>query len=437
MFARGRLFFQVAFLLLSLAHGLKVYLRLLYRQPFLWIIMNIRQLFQQHLAPTSEAPIGLHIVQALGSKLYDESGKEYLDLIGGISVCNVGHCHPKVVAAIKAQADQYLHVMVYGETIQSPQVAYADAIIQRMPAPLDNVYFTNSGAEAVEGAIKLARRVTGRPKIIGAINSYHGSTTGALSLIGDEYWRQAFRPLMPGVGHYAYNSQEMIDAVDEQTACVLIETVQAEAGVIRPSKDWMLALRKRCTELGCLLILDEIQCGFGRTGSLWGFEQMGIVPDVVLLGKALGGGMPLGAFVASKQYMHQLANNPVLGHLTTFGGHPVCCAAGLAALQALEEEQMLARVGEKAQLFKQLLQHPEIVAVHEAGLLLAVRLRDEGSVRRTLALALEMGVFSDWFLFAADCIRLAPPLSISNEEIKEACRRLKACLDKVSLEIGG
>ncbi|MBS1645436.1 MAG: aspartate aminotransferase family protein [Bacteroidetes bacterium] len=398
--------------------------------------MNIRQIFQQHLAPTSEAPIGLHIVRASGSTLYDESGKEYLDLIGGISVCNVGHCHPKVVAAIKAQVDQYLHVMVYGETIQSPQVAYARALVARMPAPLDNVYFTNSGAEAVEGAIKLARRVTGRPRIIGAINSYHGSTTGALSLIGDEYWRQAFRPLMPGVGHYPYNSQEMIDVIDGQTACVLIETVQAEAGVVRPDIAWMQALRQRCTEQGCLLILDEIQCGFGRTGTLWGFEQMGIVPDVVLLGKALGGGMPLGAFVAAKEHMHQLASNPVLGHLTTFGGHPVCCAAGLAALQALEEEQMLTTVTEKAQLFKQLLQHPEILAVHEAGLLLAVRLRHEEKVRRTLSLALALGVFSDWFLFAPDCIRIAPPLNISNEEIAESCRRLKACLDKVSMDIG-
>lgn len=392
--------------------------------------MNPRQLFQQHLAQTSAAPTNLHIVKAEGSLLWDETGKEYIDLIGGISVCNVGHRHPKVVEAIKAQADQYLHVMVYGETIQTPQVAYAEAIANRLPAALDNVFFTNSGAEAVEGAIKLARRVTQRPNIIGAVNSYHGSTTGALALLGDEYWRNAFRPLMPGVSHYAYNSKEMIDAVDDHTACVLIETIQAEAGVLKPEKSWMKALRTKCDELGCLLILDEIQCGFGRTGTLWGFEQFDIVPDVVLLGKALGGGMPLGAFIAAQKHMQLLMDNPVLGHITTFGGHPVSCAAGLAALNALEAEKMLDAVFQKETLFKDNLQHPGIIELHSAGLLIAVKLQNDAAVRATLALAMSRGFFSDWFLFAPDCIRIAPPLNISEAEIFKACDLLKACISE-------
>lgn len=400
--------------------------------PPIFAAMNSRQLFQQHLAQTSDTPTNLHIVKAEGSILWDENGMEYIDLIGGISVCNVGHRHPKVVAAINAQADQYLHVMVYGETIQTPQVAYAEALAKRLPAPLDNVFFTNSGAEAVEGAIKLARRVTARPKIIGAINSYHGSTTGALALIGDEYWRNAFRPLMPGVAHFEFNSQEMIDAIDAQTACVLIETIQAEAGVIMPEKSWMKSLRAKCDETGCLLILDEIQCGFGRTGTLWGFDQFDIVPDVVLLGKALGGGMTLGAFIAAKKHMQMLTNNPVLGHLTTFGGHPVSCAAGLAALEALEEEKMLDTVFRKGNLFKENLQHPGILEWHSAGLLIALKLPDDVAVRATLSLAMAKGLFSDWFLFAPDCIRIAPPLNIADAEIIKACKVLKECIDKAS-----
>ena len=384
--------------------------------------MNVRQLFQDHIAPTSPAPIGLHIVRAEGCYLYDADGKKYLDLIGGISVCNVGHRHPDVVAAIKMQADQYLHVMVYGELLQSPQVQYAKLLTDHLPASLDSVYFTNSGAEAVEGAIKLARRITGRPNIVACHNSYHGSTTGALALLGDEYWRAAFRPLMPGVFHYLYNSGALIDAIDEDTACVIIETVQAEAGIILPENGWLKAMREKCDSTGTLLILDEIQCGFGRTGTLWAFEQWGIIPDVLLLGKALGGGLPLGAFISSRVKMASLSENPVLGHITTFGGHPLSCAAGMAALQALLDEKMTEGVAQKAACFHQQLVHPKIKEVRNAGLLMSIELDDADEVLKTLPYCLAKGVFSDWFLFAPQCIRIAPPLIISEDEIVSACR---------------
>jgi acetylornithine/N-succinyldiaminopimelate aminotransferase len=396
--------------------------------------MNIRQLFQQHLAPTSPAPVGLHIVKASGSRMTDADGKEYIDLIGGISVCNIGHRHPAVVEAIRKQADAYLHVMVYGELVQSPQAEYAALLAANLPQGLDSVYFTNSGAEATEGAIKLARRLTGRPRIVAAEKSYHGNTTGALALMGDEYWRNAFRPLMPGVDHREYNSQELLDAISEQTACVILETVQAEAGIIQPDPQWLQAIRRRCDETGTLLILDEIQCGFGRTGTLWGFEHFGVRPDIVLLGKALGAGMPLGAFVASRERMTALASNPVLGHLTTFGGHPVSCAAGLAGMRALLEERMIDSVAAKAELFKTMLQHSAISAIRNLGLLMAVELRHGGAqVLQVINAAISKGVFSDWFLFAADCIRIAPPLNISAEDIRESCRILLESLDEHSV----
>lgn len=391
--------------------------------------MNARQLFQRHLAQTSPAPIGLHITRAEGAKLRDADGKDYIDLIGGISVANVGHRHPVVVAAIKAQADAYLHVMVYGEVVQSPQVAYAQLLTKHLPASLDCVYFTNSGAEAVEGAIKLARRLTRRPNIIAANKSYHGSTTGALALMGDEYWRQAFTPLMPGVSHYDYNSKALIDAINDDTGCVVLETIQAEAGVIHPLEGWLGAVRARCDEVGALLILDEIQCGFGRTGTLWAFEQFDVVPDIVLLGKALGGGMPLGAFIASHERMQAFTYSPVLGHITTFGGHPVSCAAGKAAMTVLLEEQMMDGVTEKANRFRKALQHPRVKAVRSAGLLIAIELESAEEVIAVLSRALAGCVFSDWFLFAPRCIRIAPPLTISDEEIEQACAILLRAID--------
>ncbi|MBN8785833.1 MAG: aspartate aminotransferase family protein [Terrimonas sp.] len=383
--------------------------------------MNQRQLFLQHVAQTSPAPLALEIVKAEGSILWDAEGKQLIDLIAGISVCNIGHRHTKVVEAIKHQTDQYLHLLVYGELVETPEVQYALYLAQHLPASLNSVYFTNSGAEAVEGAMKLAKRYTNRTQIIAFKNSYHGSTQGALSIMGDEYWRNAYRPLLPDVLHLDYNVFDDLTFITEDTACVIAETAQAEAGVIVPDKKWMQALRKKCTETGTLLILDEIQTGFGRTGSLWGFEQFEIVPDIVLLGKALGGGMPLGAFIADKNIMWSLASNPVLGHITTFGGHPVCCAAGLAAMKVLAEENIIPPVKAKEQLFLSLLKHPKIKSIKSAGLLIAVEFDSYETNKQIIDTCIANGVLTDWFLFAANCLRIAPPLNISNEEIEKAC----------------
>jgi acetylornithine/succinyldiaminopimelate/putrescine aminotransferase len=326
-----------------------------------------------------------------------------------------------VVSAVKKQAEEYLHVLVYGEFIQSPQVQYARMLAENLPPTLNSVYFTNSGAEATEGAMKLAKRATGRTQIIAFKNAYHGSTQGALSIIGDEYWRNAFRPLLPDVLHLDYNSMAALDAIGPRTACVIAETIQAESGINAPSAQWIQALRQRCTDHGALLVLDEIQAGFGRTGTRWGFEQLGVVPDIVLLGKALGGGMPLGAFIAHRQLMGTLAENPVLGHITTFGGHPVCCAAGLAGFKALLEEGWIEQVKAKELLFRRLLVHPAIKAVRSFGLWMAVEFDSFATNKRVIDAALEKGVLTDWFLFAPQCMRIAPPLVISEADITTAC----------------
>lgn len=397
--------------------------------------MNQRSLFLQHVAQTSLAPLALEIVKAEGCNLFDADGKKYIDLIGGISVANIGHRHPKVVEAIKQQLDAYMHIMVYGEFVESPQVQYAKFLTDHLPVSLNSVYFTNSGAEAVEGAMKLAKRVTNRTQIIAAKNSYHGSTQGALSIIGDEYWRNAYRPLLPGILHVDYNSYDWLEEINEQTACVILETVQAEAGVIAPAKNWLQAVRKKCTETGTLFILDEIQAGFWRTGKLWGFEHFDIVPDVLLLGKALGGGMPLGAFIADKNLMIQLADNPVLGHITTFGGHPVCCAAGLAAMNVLIEENLAAYVSQKEQLFLSLLQHETIKTVRSFGLWLAIEFENFEINKKIIDAVIaneNTGVLTDWFLFASDCLRISPPLTISEEEIVLACEIIMAAIQKIS-----
>ncbi|MBX9783410.1 MAG: aspartate aminotransferase family protein [Chitinophagaceae bacterium] len=383
--------------------------------------MNLRQLFLQHNAQTSAAPLAIEMVKAEGCLLWDAAGKEYIDLIGGISVCNVGHRHPKVIKAIKQQLDSYLHIMVYGELVQSPQVQYAQLLTDHLPSTLNSVYFTNSGTEATEGAMKLAKRVTGRTEILSFNNSYHGSTQGALSVMGSEYWRNTFRPLLPGVHHANYNSFEALDVITNNTACVIAETIQAEAGVNAPLKEWIVALRNKCTATGTLLILDEIQCGFGRNGTLWAFEQFGIVPDILLLGKALGGGMPLGAFIADKKLMDAFTDNPVLGHITTFGGHPVCCATGMAAMNVLLNEKLMDDVFAKEQLFRTLLHHPKIKAVRSRGLMIAVEFETFDENKQIIDACIEAGVFTDWFLFASHCLRIAPPLNISEEEIKKAC----------------
>lgn len=390
--------------------------------------MNLRQVFLQHVAQTSTAPLAIEIVKAGGCELTDVSGKDYIDLIGGISVANVGHRHPKVVEAIKKQADDYLHVMVYGEFVQSPQVQYAKLLTDHLPSLLNSVYFTNSGAEAVEGAMKLAKRATGRTEIVAFQNSYHGSTQGALSIIGDEYWRNAYRPLLPDVQHLRYNSFNDLQRITERTACVIAETIQAEAGIKAPATEWLQALQNRCKEVGALFILDEIQAGFGRTGKLWGFEHFGVVPDILLLGKALGGGLPLGAFIADKPLMDHLTDSPVLGHITTFGGHPLCCAAGKAAFEALLEEEMFASAKEKGQLFGSLLQHPQIKSVSSFGLWMAVEFDSFDQNKKVIDACIEDGVLTDWFLFAANCLRISPPLVITKAQIRRACEVILSAL---------
>jgi len=386
--------------------------------------VNERELFLKHIAQTSPSPLAFEIKKAEGCLLYDTSGKEYIDLIGGISVANIGHRHPKVVEAIKKQLDAYMHVMVYGEFIESPQVQYAKLLTDNLPPSLNSVYFTNSGAEAIEGSMKLAKRITNRTQIIAFNNSYHGSTQGALSIIGDEYWRNAFRPLLPDVLHLEYNSFKSLKEISERTACVIAETVQAEAGIIVPSKEWLQALRKKCTESGTLLILDEIQAGFGRTGKLWGFENFEIVPDVLILGKALGGGMPLGAFIADKKMMDAFTETPVLGHITTFGGHPVCCAAGMAAMKVLLEEKLFNGIKEKEKLFRSLLVHPKIKAIRSFGLWMAVEFDSFETNKKIIDHSIEHGIMTDWFLFAPNCLRISPPLIVSEIQIKEACRKI-------------
>ena len=390
--------------------------------------MNQRELFLRHIAQTSSAPLALEIVKADGALLYDANGKEYIDLIGGISVANVGHRHPKVIQAIKDQLDAYLHIMVYGEFIETPQVQYAKLLCEHLPVSLNSVYFTNSGAEATEGAMKLAKRATNRTQIIALNNSYHGSTQGALSVIGSEYWRNAFRPLLPGVLHYDYNSLEAVNAITAETACVIAETVQGEAGIIIPSKDWMRSLKKKCVETRTVFILDEIQTGFGRTGKLWGFEHFEVIPDILLLGKALGGGMPLGAFIADRELMGLLSDKPVLGHITTFGGHPVCCAAGMAAMKAMLDEGMMDGVKKREELVRSLLNHSKIKSTRSFGLWLAVEFDSFETNKKVIDHCISNGVLTDWFLFAGNCLRISPPLIISEEQIKKACKIIfQAC----------
>ncbi len=383
--------------------------------------MNQRELFLRHVAQTSPAPLALEIVRAEGAILYDAGGKEYIDLIGGISVANTGHRHPKVLTAIQRQLDAYLHIMVYGEFVEAPQVQYAQLLATKLPSSLNSVYFTNSGAEAVEGAMKLAKRATGRTQIVAFNNSYHGSTQGALSIMGDEYWRNAFRPLLPGIAHLTYNSFDSLEEISTHTACVVVETVQAEAGVVAPDKEWMKALRKKCDDTGTLLILDEIQTGFGRTGKLWGFEHFAIVPDILLLGKALGGGLPLGAFIADHALMNLLADGPVLGHITTFGGHPLSCVAGMAAMNALLEEQMIDNVKKMEELFRSILIHPQIQAIRSFGLWMAIEFDSFEINKRIIDGCIEKGVLTDWFLFAPNCLRISPPLIISEKQVRDAC----------------
>lgn len=393
--------------------------------------MSLRNHFLQHIAQTSPSPIGLEMARAEGIYIYDTNGKAYLDMISGFSVANIGHSHPKVVEAVQQQAAQYMHLIVYGEYIQQPQVAYAKMLTDLLPSFLNCVYFTNSGTEATEGAMKLAKRVTNRSQIICFNKAYHGSTQGALSIMGDEYFRNAYRPLLPDILHYDYNSEEAIAAINSDTACVIMETVQAEAGIVKPNKEWIAAIRQKCDEYCALLILDEIQAGFGRTGSLWAFEQYDIIPDILLLGKALGGGMPLGAFIADKKLMDCFTYNPVLGHITTFGGHPVSCAAGKAGLEVLLDGKFIEAIKRKEALMVELIQHKAIVKKRSCGLWMAIEFDSFATTHAVIKKCIEKGLISDWFLFNDKSMRIAPPLIITESELTEMCRVVLESIEEV------
>jgi len=395
-------------------------------------LLTERDLFFRHLAQTSDAPLALEIDRAEGIYLYDKSGKSYIDLISGISVSSIGHRHPRVIQAIHNQLEHYMHLMVYGEYIQSSQVKLAQKLSSLLPRELQSCYFVNSGSEAIEGALKLAKRYTGRSGICSYKNAYHGSSHGALSVMGNESFKQAFRPLLPDVHFLEINNEEDLQRIDKKTACVLIEPIQGEAGIIAASMEFLSALRKRCNETGALLIFDEIQTGFGRTGKLFAFEHYGIVPDILTLAKAMGGGMPIGAFISSPAIMNSLSNSPVLGHITTFGGHPVSCAAAIANLEVLLDEKLIEQVAEKESLFIELLRNHSLVKqIHSKGLLIAVEMPDYETNKRVIDIAIENGVIVDWFLFNSRSMRIAPPLTITLKEIEQACKVIRESMDKV------
>lgn len=376
-----------------------------------------RHRFLNHLGQTNDIPLMLEVAAADGCWITDVNGKKYLDLIAGISVSALGHNHPAVKEAIINQTNDYLHVMVYGEFVQSPQVDYATWLASKLSNPLDTVYFTNSGAEATEGATKLAKRFTRRHKMVSCVNAYHGSTQGALSLAGGEWLKSSFRPLLPNTQQIPFNDFDALDAIDEETACFVVEPIQGEAGTLLPSAGYLEAVSRRCAEQGALLIFDEIQTGFGRTGSLFAHQWAGVVPDILLLGKALGGGMPLGAFVASQELMSSLITDPVLGHITTFGGHPVSCAAGLAMAKELDRSGWVGKVKDKEQMIKNAI---KVGRVNGKGLLLSLELEGFEQVKRLVGHCYENGVITDWFLFNDRSIRMAPPLTIKSEEISFA-----------------
>lgn len=393
-----------------------------------------RQYFFQHLAQTSPTPIGIEVASATGIYIQDIEGKNFIDMIAGFSVANIGHSHPAVIKAIQEQAEKYMHVIVYGEFVQAPQVQYANALAGLLPENLESVYFTNSGAEATEGAMKLAKRVTGRSKIIAFKGGYHGSTQGALSIMGAEYFKNAFRPLLPDIFHFGYNNFEEVQCIDQATACVIVELVQAESGITPANLEWVAALKRQCEKMGALLIVDEIQSGFGRTGSLFAFEQYAISPDILLVGKALGGGLPLGAFIASSAMMQMLTENPVLGHITTFGGNPVACAAGNAALKVLLESGWIEAVKEKENYLISTMQHPAILHRNYKGLWMSLQFASAILTKKIAAACIQNGLITDWFLFAEDRIRIAPPLCISMEELAIAVTKIKTSIDQALQE---
>ena len=384
-------------------------------------MVSQRQLFLDHLSQTSETPLMLEIASAEGIHLFDHSGKKYIDLISGIGVSSVGHRHPKIVTAIKEQVDKHLHVMVYGEYVQSPQVKLAEALCSTLPESLNSVYLLNSGSEAVEGALKLAKRYTGRREIISCINAYHGSSHGALSVTGNEELKRNFRPLLPDIRHVNFGEIKDLEFINDQTAAFIVETVQGEAGVRTADSAYFQALREKCNETGTLLILDEIQCGFGRTGKFWAFEHYGTKPDILLSAKGMGGGMPISCFISDKKITSVLMNDPVLGHISTFGGHPVSAAAALATVEFITESNLIEKVQEKEELFLKLLKNPKIKEIRSHGLMMAVQFESYEILKPIIDRGIELGVVTDWFLFENASMRIAPPLTISQEEIQHCC----------------
>lgn len=390
--------------------------------------LSQKQLFLHHIAQTSPAPLALEIVSAEGIYLTDASGNKYVDFISGISVGNIGHCHPEVVQAIKNQAEKYMHLMVYGEYIQIPQVNLAKALTELLPASLNSVYFVNSGSEATEGAMKLAKRLTGRSRVVSFKKGYHGSTQGALSIMGCEDFKTSFRPLLPGCRNITLNNEEELELITNHTACVIIEPIQGEAGVRAAHPSFLFKLRQRCNETDTLLIFDEIQTGFGRTGTFFAFEQYGVIPDVLLLAKGMGGGMPIGAFIASKEIMNVLSSNPVLGHITTFGGHPVCCAAAIANIEVIRKGNLFQRAKTIEKILKDTLQHPGIKELRVFGAMAALESENEDKNMGLIQKCLKKGIITDWFLFDTCSMRIAPPLIIKDEELIEVCMAIKSCI---------
>lgn len=393
-------------------------------------MISNRELFLQNTAQTSNSPRLIEVEKAEGSYLYGPQGQKYLDLVSGFNVSNIGHRHPKVIEAIQQQLEKYLHVTVYGEFVQAPQVQLATKLLENLPSSFGSVYLTNSGAEAVEGSMKIAKRFTGRRQIIAAKNAYHGSTQGALSLIGGTKYQEAYAPLLPEIEFIEFNNILDLDTITDQTAAVIVEAIQGEAGVRVPTNEYMQALRAKCTETGALLIFDEIQTGFGRTGKLFAFEHFGIVPDILMLAKGIGGGMPLGAFIAPKEIMDVIKDNPMLGHITTFGGHPVSCAAAVASLDVILNEKLIDSVAEKAELFRKELTHPKIKEIRGLGLMMCLQVEDFDQVYNVSKYCADHGVMIDWYLHCETALRVAPPMTISKEEILEACQVIRTAIDK-------
>jgi acetylornithine/succinyldiaminopimelate/putrescine aminotransferase len=379
--------------------------------------MTQRQLFLNHIAQTTSSPLMLEIVRAQGVFMFDTQGKQYIDLISGISVSNVGHCHPKVVEAIQKQSETFMHLMVYGEYIYSPQVLLAQELLTILPNSLDNFYFTNSGTEAVEGALKLAKRSTGRHEIISFKNAYHGSTAGALSIMGSETYKMNYRPLIPGHSHIAYNHEPDLEKITPQTAAVVVEMVQAEAGIVPGHIEFIQKLKAKCQEVGALLIADEIQTGCGRTGRFFAFEHYSIVPDILLIGKGFGGGMPIAAFIANKDLMANLSHNPILGHLSTFGGNAVCCAAALATIKVIKEEISMHDVESKGAYLQEKLEAKGYKNIRRKGLMMSIDFGSQEKNFEAVADFIQKGVITDWFLFNTQSMRICPPLNISYDEL--------------------